>query len=329
MNAEPGTPDHTQQRTRPAHSGCQRVTSWAGPPLLGREPSLRAACDDLPHDLHQHCRNGWRAVVLLLTTTLQLCAAEVPPHIARGHLLAAFCGASPDKKPERVTAIYREIIPVAAPPGSYTTVAFTGGYVGLAGNKDHTGGDTINFSIWGKDAAEVEPADQRHGAIKTRQFTHEGTGWAGRLAYPWKVGTRYQVFVHVRHVNGQTIFSAWFGSAEQQEWLLAGRTQKAGTHYLGHAGGFLEHAGTKDMEIARCTGYGPAWVHDGQQWLHCTQMAASVKDPANARFFERDNVVYLELGLGKKSELGTQHTYSLKAAAAGPPPLPEAVSMLR
>ena len=310
MNAIPETPDHPRQRTRPALSGCQRLASWARSPLLGREPLLRA-------------------VVLLLATALQLCAAEVPPHIARGHLLAAFCGASPDKKPEHVTAIYREIIPVAAPPGSYTTVAFTGGYVGLAGNKDHTGGDTINFSIWGKDAAEVEPADQRHGAIKTRQFTHEGTGWAGRLAYPWKVGTRYQVFVHVRHVNGQTIFSAWFGSAEKHEWLLAGRTQKAGTHYLGHAGGFLEHAGTKDMETARCTGYGPAWVHDGQQWLPCTQMAASVKDPENARFFERDNLVYLELGLGKKSEQGTKHTFTLKAPAAAPPPLPEPVSVLR
>ena len=50
---------------------------------------------------------GWRAIVLLLATSLQLCAAEEPPHIARGHLLAAFCGASPDKKPEHVTAIYR------------------------------------------------------------------------------------------------------------------------------------------------------------------------------------------------------------------------------
>ena len=81
-------------------------------------------------------------------------------------------------------------------------------------------------------------------------------------------------------------------------------------------------------ETARCTGYGPAWVHDGQQWLACTQMAASVKDPANARFFERDNVVYLELGLGKKSEQGTKHTYSLKAPAAELPQLPESVSLL-
>ena len=61
----------------------------------------------------------------------------------------------------------------------------------------------------------------------------------------------------------------------------------------------------------------------------CSWVAASVKDPANARFFERDNVVYLELGLGKKSEQGTKHTYSLKAPAAGLPPLPEAVSVLR
>ena len=84
---------------------------------------------------------------------------------------------------KQVTAIYREIIPVAAPPGSYTTLAFHGGYVGLAANKDGTGGDTINFSIWGKDAAELEPADKKFGAINTRQFTHEGTGWAGRRQF--------------------------------------------------------------------------------------------------------------------------------------------------
>ena len=67
------------------------------------------------------------------------------------------------------------------------------------------GGTTINFSIWGKEAKELEPADKTHGTIKTRQFTHEGTGWAGRLAYPWKVGTRYQVFVHLKHLDGNSI----------------------------------------------------------------------------------------------------------------------------
>ena len=266
------------------------------------------------------------AILLLLATGIPVCAADIAPPPAREHLLAAYCVASPDGKPQHVTAIYREIIPVAAPPGSYTTVAFTGGYVGLAGNKDNTGGDTVNFSIWGEDAVEVAPADKKYGTIKTRQFTHEGTGWAGRLAYPWKVGTRYQVFVHVRHENGQTVFSAWFGSAEKHEWLLAGRTRKSGIHYLGKAGGFLEHAGTKDNRIARSTGYGPAWVHDGQRWLPCTRVEASVKDPENARFFERDNVVYLELGLGKKSEQGNQHTYQLKVPGTGPPLLPEGVS---
>jgi len=50
-------------------------------------------------------------------------AAEVPPHIARGHLLAAFCVSSSEKNPKQVTAIYREIVPVAAPAGSYTTAA--------------------------------------------------------------------------------------------------------------------------------------------------------------------------------------------------------------
>lgn len=265
-------------------------------------------------------------VLLLHVLLLSVSQAEEPAHIARGHLLAAFCGASPEPKPKQVTGIYREIIPVAAPPGSYTTVAFKGGYVGLAGNKDHTGGDTINFSIWGKDATEAEPANKQHGTIKTRQFTHEGTGWAGRLAYPWKVGTRYQIFVHVRHEKEQTIYSAWFGAVEKNEWLLAGRIRLPGTHTLGHAGGFLEHAGTKDMQTPRSTGYGPAWVHDGQRWHACTKAEVLVKDPENARFLERDNVVYLELGLGKKSDQGNKHTYALKAPAAEPPKLPEEVS---
>ncbi|NBV20670.1 MAG: DUF3472 domain-containing protein [Proteobacteria bacterium] len=263
----------------------------------------------------------------LLPLAGALDAAEVPAHIARGHLLAAFCGASPAVKVKQVTAIYREIIPVAAPSGSYTTVAFAGGYVGLAGNHDGTGGDTINFSIWGKDAKELEPADQKFGSIKTRQFTHEGTGWAGRLAYPWKVGTRYQVYVHVKHEEGHTVFSAWFGAADQHEWLLAGRTRKEGTHYLGHAGGFLEHAGTKDMQIPRRAGYGPAWVHDGQRWHACTTAEASVKDPENARFSQRDGVVYLELGLGLKSEQGPKHTYPMKVLSEEPPQLPEPATL--
>jgi hypothetical protein len=267
-----------------------------------------------------------RTIFCLLVAPLSLSAAEVPPHIARGHLLAAFCSASPDEKLDHVTAIYREITPVAAPPGSYTTVAFHGGYVGLAGNKDGTGGNTINFSIWGKDAEEVQPADKKYGTIQTRQFNHEGTGWAGRLAYPWKVGTRYHVYVLVRHEKGRTIFSAWFGSVEKKEWLLAGRIRKQGTLYLGHAGGFLEHAGTKDMQIVRSTGYGAAWVHDGHRWHACTKAAASVKDPENARFYQRDGVVYLELGLGRKSEQGKKHSYPLKVSAAEPPTLPEEVA---
>jgi hypothetical protein len=268
-------------------------------------------------------------LLLLPLACMTLSAAEVPPHIARGHLLAAYCSARPDTKLKQVAAIYREIIPVAAPPGSYTTVAFNGGYVGLAGNKDGKGGDTINFSIWGKDAAELAPADKKFGTIKTRQFTHEGTGWAGRLAYPWKVGTCYQVFVHLKHEDGHTIFSAWFGSAEKHEWLLAGRIRREGTLWLGHAGGFLEHAGTKDMQVPRSTGYGAAWVHDGQRWHPCTAAEASVKDPENARFFQRDGVVYLELGLGKKSDHGLKHIYPMKPPSDSPPRLPEEATLLK
>ena len=72
--------------------------------------------------------------------TLNCCATKVPDHIKRGHLLAAFCSAHPKDKPKNVIAIYREVVPLQAPKSSYTTVAFRGGYVGLAGNKnDHIG----------------------------------------------------------------------------------------------------------------------------------------------------------------------------------------------
>ena len=269
-----------------------------------------------------------RILLGFLALTLATPAEEVPAHIKRGHLLAAFCDAIPDKKPPKVTAIYREIIPVAAPKSSYTTVAFTGGYVGLAGIKDGKGGTTINFSIWGKEAKEVEPADKTHGTIKTRQFTHEGTGWAGRLAYPWKIGTRYQIFVHVKHLDGDTIYTAWFGEAEKKEWLLAGRTLKKGVHFLGRPGGFLEHAGTKNIEIRRCTGYGPSWVHNGAQWLRCTQTRTKLKDPDNARFYEKDKIVYLEIGLGIKSEEGNAKTYRITSPTPQPPKLPEKVTPL-
>jgi len=268
-------------------------------------------------------------LLLLFVLPLPLLAEEVPPHIARGHLLAAFCEAAPEKKPKQVMGIYRQIIPAAAPHSSYTTVAFNGGYVGLAGNKDGKRGTTINFSIWGKDAEEVEPADKRHGTIKTRQFTHEGTGWAGRLAYPWEVGKRYQIYVHVKHEEGDTIYSAWFGDADKEEWLLAGRTRKQGIHHLAKAGGFLEHAGTKNMETPRSTGYGPAWVHDGAQWLPCTQYKMQLKDPDNARFYRQDHVAYLVIGLGETSGQGAKHTFVLPSPGPRPPALPEEVALLR
>jgi hypothetical protein len=264
----------------------------------------------------------------LLLAPLTACSAEdIAARLAQGHLSAAYCTSRPDNPPAQVVAIYREIIPVAAPPGSYTTVAFNGGYVGLAGNKTAAGGDTINFSIWGKDAAEAAPADKKFGTINTRQFTHEGTGWAGRLAYPWKTGTRYQVFVHVKHEAGQTIYSAWFGEAAKNEWLLAGRIRKAGTHHLGHAGGFLEHAGKKDAQIPRCTGYGTSWVHDGRNWRFCTRAEASVKDPDNARFYHRNGVVYVEIGLGLKSNAGSKLSYAMTTSPAIAPRLPEPVSI--
>lgn len=267
----------------------------------------------------------WLSLALVLSAHG---ADDAPAPPARGHLLAAYCVASPAEEAKQIAGIYREIIPVAAPPGSYTTVAFTGGYIGLAGNKDKLGGDTVNFSIWGRDAAEVAPADPRFGTTKTRQFDHEGTGWAGRLSYPWKVGERYHVYVQVTHMGGQTIYSAWFGSVAKSEWVLAGRTRKGGTHFLGHAGGFLEHAGTQNAEVPRSTGYGPAWVHNGAKWLPCTKAEASVKDPGNARFSQRDNVIYLELGLGLKSTQGTSATFPLKAGES-PPALPEEVGSWR
>jgi hypothetical protein len=119
---------------------------------------------------------------IISTFSLARADDDVAARLAQGHLSAAYCSASSEQKPKRIVAIYREIIPVAAPHGSYTTVAFAGGYVGLAGNKTPGGGDTINFSIWGQEAAEVEAADKKFGTVKTRQFTHEGTGWAGRLS---------------------------------------------------------------------------------------------------------------------------------------------------
>ena len=264
---------------------------------------------------------------LVITVVPASAADTIAERLAQGHLSAAFCSARPAEKPKQVVGIYREIIPVAAPPSSYTTVAFKGGYVGLAGNKTAEGGTTINFSIWGEDAREVEPADQRFGTIKTRKFTHEGTGWAGRLAYPWKVGTRYHIYVQVKHEGGDTIYSAWFGEAEKNEWVLAGRTRKAGIHHLSHAGGFLEHAGKKDAQIRRCTGYGPAWVHDGTRWLPCTKAEVQLKDPGNARFSQRDGTVYIEIGLGLTAGSEKRHSYEMPPPAGKAPRIPEPVAI--
>ena len=144
------------------------------------------------------------------------------------------------------------------------------------------------------------------------------------MAYPWKTGTRYKIYVTVKQENGDTIYSAWFGQAGTDEWLLAGRIRKKGLHHLGHAGGFLEHAGTKNMEARRTTAYGPAWVHDGKRWHACTRANVTLKDPQNASFRqEEDGTVIIQIGLGLKSEAGQRHTYTVPVPSESPPKLPE------
>jgi hypothetical protein len=239
------------------------------------------------------------------------------------HLSSASCKAEPEHPPKQITAIYREISPISAPHGSYTTIAFHGGYVGLVADPQGNGGRQINFSIWGSDATPVESAEKRYGEIKSRQFTHEGVGWAGRLAYPWKAGVKYKVCVLVTHQNNTTTYSAWFGEASKNDWLLAGRIRTSGTVYLGRAGGFLEHVGKQNKELRRCTAYGSTWVHDGVQWLPCTHVRAELRDPANAHFYQKNKEVFVEIGSGIKSEQGSIGDFRITDIPNSPPNLPK------
>ena len=56
--------------------------------------------------------------------------------------------------------------------------------------------------------------------------------------------------------------------------------------------------------------------------------STKLKDLDNARFFEKEGIVYLEIGYGIKSTEGNAKTYKITSPTPKPPKLPEPVTVL-
>jgi len=230
------------------------------------------------------------------------------------HLKAAYAAAvSPVKK---VTALYREIEAVEVPSGTYSTVSFNGGYVGLASSGSR--GNHVNFSIWdtkekGRVVGEAELVEaSKHSQPRNHRFGHEGSGFHSELEYAWEPDVRYKVYVAVEHAGGSTTYSAWFGLADKEEWMLIARIKRLGIHFLKKSGGFLEHVGKKNPQQMRSTAFNGGWVCDGTAWHQIRQVRFSCKDPAAANACLRGDQVLIQIGLGLTSTVGSAHVFDVK-----------------
>lgn len=239
------------------------------------------------------------------------------------HLKAAYASAgSPVKK---IMALYREIEAVEVPPGTYSTVSFNGGYVGLAspGRREKH----LNFSIWdtkekGRVIGEAELVEaSTRGKPRNHRFGHEGSGFHSELDYAWKPGVRYKVFVAAAHTDGQTTYSAWFGIAGTKEWMLIARIKRPGIHSLHKSGGFLEHVGKKNPDLTRSTAFNGGWVNDGAAWHPIHKVRFTCKDPTAADAVLRNDQVLIRIGQGLTSAVGSSHIFDVTPCPM--PVLPE------
>jgi len=257
--------------------------------------------------------------------TILLCAiAPIAAQPTEQHILAAFGGS--ENSASQITMIYKEFVMRDAPAGTYATIAFTGGYVGLA---DFTSpeGPHVNFSVW--DADESAPAylveSSTLGTPDNHRFSHEGHGFHSELDYPWQLGVRYKVLVKLERRGPDTLWSAWFNEAEAEDWHLVGRIYSPNDSRYLSLGGFVEHVGSENPDSLRRAGFDPGWAYDSSiGWVASTAINYSNKDAtaSNAAQVD-DHTVDVMIQRGLTSDWGSAHSFSVTPRRSAPPEDPD------
>ncbi len=173
------------------------------------------------------------------------------------------------------------------PIGSYFMAnGFAEGYFGFQVNSESE--RRVLFSVWSPfqtDNPRDIPADQRITAlaqgpeVRIGEFGNEGSGGQSYLVYPWETGQTYRFLTRVTpDGEGNTIYTAWFGDKERDEWRLIASFQrpKTDTHLRGFHS-FLESFNPAYGHVHRRSKHHNVWVRDtAGQWHECQIARLSV-----------------------------------------------------
>jgi hypothetical protein len=189
------------------------------------------------------------------------------------------------KVPANTEYFYSEVtVPEGQDPvGSYYMAdGFNVGYFGMQVNSPTE--RRILFSVWDSPTGSTTLVNKGPGVI-TNGFGGEGTGGQSHLRYAWVAGQTYRFLTRAQpDGNGNTLFTAWFGSAGAQgncneqnsegncDWHLIATWKYVGdTHYLRGLYSFLESFDPDLGYIGRRAAYGNQWAKPaGGDWVEIT-----------------------------------------------------------
>ncbi|HEV2682199.1 MAG TPA: DUF5077 domain-containing protein, partial [Rhodanobacter sp.] len=187
--------------------------------------------------------------------------------------------------PANTEYFYSEVIVPEGqdPVGSYYMAdGFNVGYFGMQVNSPTE--RHILFSVWDSPTGSTTLVNKGPGVI-TNGFGGEGTGGQSHLRFAWVAGQTYRFLTRAQpDGNGNTLFTAWFGSADAQgkcnaqnsqgncDWHLIATWKYVGdTHYLGGLYSFLESFNPDLGYIGRSAAYGNQWAKPvGGDWVEIT-----------------------------------------------------------
>jgi len=180
------------------------------------------------------------------------------------------------------------------PLGSYYMAnGFAEGYFGIQVNSPTE--RRVLFSVWSPfqtDNPREIPEDQRIEAlasgpdVRIGEFGNEGSGGQSFLVYPWKSNRTYRFLTQViPDGKGSSIYTAWFGDKQEDEWRLIASFRRPQTDtYFRRFHSFLESFDPAGGFLARQGNHLNVWVRtvDGQ-WHECTQARLSVDATGQGR----------------------------------------------
>jgi hypothetical protein len=213
------------------------------------------------------------------------------------------------------------------PPGSfYMANGFGEGYFGIQVNSPTE--RRVLFSVWSPyqtDNPDEIPEEKRIQTldqgeeVQIGKFGNEGSGGQSFLRYGWKPETTYRFLNSVEpDGEGNTIYTAYFYSPDQQEWRLIARFLRPQTNtWNTRPHGFLESFLTRNGHLGRKAFYHNQWAADTEgTWHELTSATFTGDDIAQTGYrldFDggvEDGIFYMQNGgffVGETS-LGSEFT---------------------